>query len=56
MPVFLKKDHRIVALTKLLLFALMFVSTTQNQIRKQLEHTGQYLKEPFPVNPRADQF
>lgn len=51
MPVFLKKDHRIVALTKLLLFALKFVSTTQNQIRKQLQHTGQYLKELFPGNP-----
>ena len=51
MPVFLKKDHRIVALTKLLLFALKFVSTTQDQIRKQLQHTGQYLKELFPGNP-----
>ena len=51
MPVFLKKDSRIVALTKLLLFALKFVSTTQQQIRKQIQGTGKYLKELFPGNP-----
>ena len=51
MPVFLKKDSRIVALTRLLLFALKFVSTTQQQIRKELLSTGQYLKELFPGNP-----
>ena len=51
MPVFLKKDTRIVALTKLLLFALKFVSTTQHQVRKTLKNTGQYLKELFPGNP-----
>jgi len=51
MPVFLKKDSRIVALTKLLLFALKFVSTTQQQVRKQIEGTGKYLKELFPGNP-----
>lgn len=51
MPVFLKKDSRIVALTRLLLFALKFVSTTQQQVRKELQSTGQYLKELFPGNP-----
>ena len=51
MPVFLKKEHRIVALTKLMLLALKFVSLIQHKVRKQLQKTGQYLKELFPGNP-----
>ena len=50
-PVFLKKDHRVVALTKLLLLALKFVSLIQHQVRGVLKQTGQYVKELFPGNP-----
>ena len=51
MPIFLKKENRIVALTKLLLMALKFVSITQQQVRTKLQNKKQYLKELFPGNP-----
>lgn len=51
MPVFLKKEHRIVTLTKLMLLALKFVSLIQHKARKELQQTEQYLKELFPGNP-----
>lgn len=51
MPVFLKKPNRVKALIRLLLLALKFVSLIQHQARKELEATGQYIKELYPGNP-----
>lgn len=51
MPVFLKKPKRIKALIRLMLLALKFVSLIQHQARRELEATGQYIKELYPGNP-----
>jgi transposase len=50
-PVYLKKDHRIMALVRLSLLALKFVSTIQYQVRQELKNTGQHVKELYPGNP-----
>lgn len=51
MPVFLKKPNRVKALIRLLLLALKFVSLIQHQARRELNATGQYIKELYPGNP-----
>ena len=50
-PVFLKKDHRIIALVHLSLLALKFVSTIQYQVRQALKDTGEQVKELYAGNP-----
>ena len=51
LPVFLKKDHRIIALVHLSLLALKFVSTIQYQVRQALKDTGEQVKELYAGNP-----
>ena len=51
MPVYLQKDHRVKTLIRLSLLALKFVSTIQHQVRKELENTGQKIKELYLGNP-----
>lgn len=51
LPVFLKKEHRIKSLIRLLLVALKFVSTIQHQVRTELNAKQQNVKELFAGNP-----
>ena len=51
MPVYLKKDHRVKALIRLLLLALKFVSVIEYQVRQELEKSGQKIKELYAGNP-----
>ncbi|EAY28366.1 IS1634 family transposase [Microscilla marina] len=51
MPVYLKKDHRIKALIRLLLLALKFVSVIEYQVRQELENTEQKIKGLYVGNP-----
>ena len=51
MPLYLHKPNRIKALTRLLLFALKYVSLIEYQVRNELETTKQNVKELYPGNP-----
>ena len=51
LPVFLKKEHRIKSLIRLLLVALKFVSTIQHQVRTELNAKQQNVKELYAGNP-----